>query len=333
MTDAPEHNSAPDGTAEEPVRPTPALHGRISHVIGGKSEGTRKGTPPAFEMTIEGDDGVSTEIRPVAPDGWVEESAAFVAEIRAQTFPVCPICFEENPTSREHVPQESIGGQVMTRTCSRCNNTLGSRLERRFLDWYDDAASVRYSVDHHPEVQGPRFGGRVLFRRDQHGNNLLIPDPSRPQHPDVAKLFAVGTTVASDWRRPTFRLVQMTAAKHAYLAACLAIGGVPGCESADQIRDALLKVRDHPKSGYIPECEAVRRLLVGKTNLAPSGPTLALLERRSAAGEFLISLAGTVVVSWPFPDFPPTGGRRVVDLVEMPDPRDTSGWGSPYIPR
>ena len=42
------------------------------------------------------------------------------------TFDLCPICLDPEPTSEEHVPPQSLGGRVMTLTCNRCNNDLGT---------------------------------------------------------------------------------------------------------------------------------------------------------------------------------------------------------------
>lgn len=36
------------------------------------------------------------------------------------TFDRCSICLQPDPTSREHVPPEAIGGSVMTLTCPIC---------------------------------------------------------------------------------------------------------------------------------------------------------------------------------------------------------------------
>ncbi len=56
------------------------------------------------------------------------------AQVPARFFESCPICGDP-ATDDEHVPPESVGGKVMTRTCRPCNNRLGSHVEADLADW------------------------------------------------------------------------------------------------------------------------------------------------------------------------------------------------------
>jgi hypothetical protein len=94
-------------------------------------------------------------------------SVEILALAGSMDFDRCPICLDPEPTSKEQVPPAALGGSVMTTTCTRCNNELGSRLEAPLLDWWEDAVgSVSLS---HDEVPGARRAARVLLRQKDTG--------------------------------------------------------------------------------------------------------------------------------------------------------------------
>lgn len=71
---------------------------------------------------------------PTAND--VPLTVTLTTEIGPHVFDRCPICLKPEPTEREHLPPESMGGQVQTRTCVPCNNRLGSLVEGDLASWY-----------------------------------------------------------------------------------------------------------------------------------------------------------------------------------------------------
>jgi hypothetical protein len=69
-------------------------------------------------------------------------------------FPVCPICLEPDPDVAEHVPPESLGGRVMTRTCRRCNHDCGTAEDQ-----------LRSFIDLEATVHAQTSDGSVMGRR------------------------------------------------------------------------------------------------------------------------------------------------------------------------
>ena len=102
--------------------------------------------------------------------------------------------------------------------------------------------------------------------------------------------------------------------KSAYLAACLHFGGVPDTPTFLAARDELLQARDATSRRKVHLGPIANQLKVYRTGLAANGPTLALL-RSDHDGEstYLISLAGTLLVEWPFADLDPTASSRMQD--------------------
>jgi len=141
-------------------------------------------------MAIESTTGEQkmTMSHPKVP-GEVTVTARIVARIDYAEFPVCPICLIVGPTSREHVPQETVGGRVMTLTCQRCNNGLGSRLEAHLLDWYDNAIRASYSKE---GIPGRRRGPRLLHRELPTGEFVLFPDVGKTD-PMVHEMLESGS--------------------------------------------------------------------------------------------------------------------------------------------
>jgi hypothetical protein len=95
------------------------------------------------------------------------------------------------------------------------------------------------------------------------------------------------------------------ALKHAYLAACLAIRGVPLTPSAIRIRKELMAVRDAPARNNLPHSHTASRISIVRTYLPPGEQPLALVELPATDTEppqLMLSLADTILVSWPFDD-------------------------------
>lgn len=265
----------------------------------------RKGTPPAHRLLIEPDGGSAPPLsvrlgRPSPADA----TATLISEIGYREFSVCPICFEPGPSSREHVPQGSIGGHVRTLTCGRCNNELGSRLEAEFTDWVFDRL-VHVGAEGEP-VPGRRRIPRVYRRWTDQGEFVWLLDG--PADPGVREMLANGG-INMSFRLPDPARWRLAALKHAYLAACCHLGAIPDTVSAEQIRALLVAAREAPPRSPAELPSIAAGLGIGRTDGPPQGPPLALMAapgRGPGAGvEPWISLAGTVLVGWPLPDAPP----------------------------
>ena len=272
-------------------------------------ESRRRGTPPAHRLLIEPDDGSGPQlsIRLGLPDPEDAATATFVSEIVYREFDECPICRERAPTSREHVPQGSIGGQVRTLTCARCNNGLGSRLEAEFTDWcFDRLVHVGAEGE---GVPGRRRIPRVYRRWTDRGEFVWLFDGR--VDPGVREMLQEGG-ISVFFREPDPARWRLAALKHSYLAACLAaccyLGAVPESRTAVMIRDLLVGARDAPARSSIELSRIAADLGIGRIDGAPLGPPLALMTvpARDSEGlaEAWISLAGTVLVRWPLPDVP-----------------------------
>src|SRR6266487_3704358 len=112
-------------------------------------------------MSIDLADGRVLEIaiRPEATDESIEITT--IEAIQERRFESCPICGAP-ATDDEHVPPESIGGKIMTRTCGPCNHRLGSHVEADLADWHDNALTLpRFGS---AGVRGDRSSGRILWR-------------------------------------------------------------------------------------------------------------------------------------------------------------------------
>lgn len=212
---------------------------------------------------------------------------------------VCPICLDPHPLTREHVPQGALGGTEMTTTCQQCNNEFGSRFEVELQHWFDGAlVDVRFEQ---ADVRGARKGPRIYVLSSE-GKVMLVPDAELAD--EVNGMLEAGTFTLR-YRFPDTRRILIALLKHAYLAACLYLGYVPDIDEAVDIRKALLAARSAPRSEGPPDVPAADRLAVYLSGRPAAGPPLAIMETQPAettqgVPRYLISLAGTVFVSWPF---------------------------------
>nr|WP_246401389.1 HNH endonuclease [Jiangella mangrovi] len=233
--------------------------------------------------------------------------AQFICEIGAGAFPYCPICFDGEADSREHVPPKPLGGIVMANTCSPCNNKLGSRTESALQDWFDDAVYTFYSQDGDPRPFGH---SRVLNLQTPDGEWFQVQErPSNPENRLGSALVEGGVTM--HLALPARAQYKTGLLKNAFLAACLHVGGVPMTASTAEIRAELVATRDARSRRDVqlgPRAEAIRAYRTGQP---ANGKPLALMRTDGVdKPRFLISLAGTILVEWPFPDVDPLRDRR-----------------------
>lgn len=215
-------------------------------------------------------------------------------------FEFCPICYVRPADSREHVPPPAFGGQVMTYTCARCNNTFGSRTESSLQDWYDNAGRVRLTRADHPRPIA-QFRTNLLTTE----TNEFVLMTERGSDPGVEFDQVVGKEELSmEIVPPVFAEVLNGILKSVYLAAALHMGGVPATPSATEIRGELQAVLTASNRADVIAGPRASALSFYRTGTPPTGPPLAVLRDDDRDADF-ISLAGTVLVGWPFPEIDP----------------------------
>lgn len=283
----------------------PPTSSEITAASGRRAAPATRGLPALQELHLELPDGTALDF--TSPVSGQEGQLDLIAPIFPMSFArvgppwtsVCPICLNPRPLTREHVPQKALGGIEMTTTCKKCNNEFGSRFEVELQDWFDGAlVDVRFE---HDDVRGARRGPRIYVLKSE-DKVMLVPDAELAD--EVNGMLEAGTFTLR-YRVPDARRVRIALLKHAYLAACLYLGYVPDIHDAVVIRKALLAARDAPRSHGSPGESAADGLAVYLSGRPAAGPALAIMETQStdnAQGvpRYLISLAGTVFVSWRF---------------------------------
>lgn len=213
-------------------------------------------------------------------------------------FEFCPICGSTDDLTREHVPQRDLGGSVMTLTCKPCNNGLGSRVEDQLKHWFDDAIfDVRFSGGDTP---GKRHVPRILLRPDSEDRVAMMFDVGKVD-PAVDAILTSGTGQIH-YKIPNPRVWRMAALKHAYLAACLALGEVPATDHAAYVRGVLVTTRDSERGQLPPDTGLSQGLRVAQSHQPARGPTIllvALVDDDGLPLDYGFSFAGTLFVSWP----------------------------------
>ena len=128
-----------------------------------------------------------------------------------------------------------------------------------------------------------------------------------------------------DFRPPDPSRFKLAALEHAYLAACLYLGYVPLFSEAEQIRAELVAARDTPRRLPPPPSAHAERLALYRSDLPPQGAPLAIVATRpddpNERPEYLISLAGTLFVSWPFSIVPRSRFFQIVPMFRVASPR------------
>ena len=260
--------------------------------------GVGRGVPVPPGMTIGLPDGQFLEIRHAAAPGAKEFSVTNLQAVSRREFAYCPICLAPNPDSKEHVPQRSVGGQVMTSTCAACNNELGSKVESEFSAWCLDAfVGTRASGSAAP---GRRRLPPVYRRETRGGQFVLLVDGS--VDPAVRAILDA-EKFTFEFRPPSMPLVRVAALKHAYLAACMAVGDIPDSEAAVRVREYLVSVRDAAAPLLAAEAsDAAAALRLARSFLAPGPHSVQVGRNATSPDDLWVVLAGVVAVSWPLPD-------------------------------
>lgn len=154
-----------------PDTPIP-LTGRIRSVRGRNTAEPERGLPKVSEIVLQHGSGrvIEAALKPFDADANLV-TAHVVAPIVGGQFKFCPICHDASATTLEHVPPRAFGGYVMTMTCPRCNNHLGSRTESAMQDWFDGAYRVHYTVEDNPQPFGR---DRAFLRKTVDGEFVIL---------------------------------------------------------------------------------------------------------------------------------------------------------------
>lgn len=217
-----------------------------------------------------------------------------IAPIPAHFFNDCPICGDP-ATTAEHVPPAAIGGRVVTRTCERCNNQLGTRVEPDLIDWVDGAVGrVAFTGE---AVMGPRCAHRVLHRTTPTGEFVLVIDGRFDE--SIRDLLNAGevefTATAPDPNR-----LALAALKQAYLSACVHLRAIPA--GTEQLRAELLLARDAPSREEVPYSPIAAGVEVLRLDPAsgtpPAEPLVHAVAQIDSVVENGALLGGVVFVSW-----------------------------------
>lgn len=259
-------------------------------------------------MEVVGADGARTlRVADLPTPGSVTVALTSSCASDAVRFDQCPICLRPGPDSDEHVGPSALGGAKLTKTCTGCNNELGSKLDATLIAWCTETQR-RVAVTS-PAFLGHRYFPSVDVRGTDNGQFALLVDG--PVHPDIRDALVSGE-LAVRYSPHNMRRVRLAALKNAYLAACILNGRIPDGDTADAVRDALMKVRDSSRSTALPVCAAADTLEIGRSFMASDGEPVALAHGSGTEGEppLWISFAGVFATSWPLPDQPQVAQRK-----------------------
>lgn len=167
-------------------------------------------------------------------------------------------------------------------------------------DWFDRACRIRVTVsgNHRPLAED-----RALIRQTADGMMIFVLDGAQEEDrwSEHLQPGASGDVRFIQPRRAEFMNGLL---KSAYLAACLHLKTVPDVPSSAEIRRELLAARDARSRRDVALGSRAASLNAYRTDRPATGPQLALM-RDATDSRFLISLAGTVLVDWPFPEISP----------------------------
>jgi hypothetical protein len=281
------------GAEASAVSPKIGQPGVIASVTG---HGTSRGIPEVHQVSIQMDDGSVLETRMPTPQGVKVSGGLLPVDVEYFNFGECPICLVPSPSSREHVPPHSIGGNVRTLTCERCNNEFGSRFEPHLQTWYEKSLGwVRISGG---DVPGRRNGGEYLYRETLTGELVFF--QTGRSDPNFDRMIQGGKIEITfpAFNEKAFRLAAL---KTAYVAACLIMKEVPRTERAAAIRAELMAARDRDRGEDYELSALAQSIQVSRTAADPVPGEIALVEMTEADGStfFAVSFNRVFAVDWP----------------------------------
>lgn len=211
-------------------------------------------------------------------------------------FDRCPICLVGPADSAEDVPPRSISGTVLTRTCRRCNNELGAKIDRHLAAFCgDEVLDLRVVVQ---GVQGVRKVGRAAIRRTEGGTPIIIPREREPSNVRAALNSGAEMRITYSLE-PDQARVKLGILKSAYLAGCVGAQTIIDSPTARRLRAEILAARDAPST-------AVLKVRTDPSFRSGPGEQTRMPTSFYMDGEEIgISLARVLFVEWPLSDVPP----------------------------
>lgn len=281
------------GVEASGVPPKIGQSGVIASVTG---HGTARGIPEVHHLSLQMDDGSVLETRMPTPQGVKVSGGVLPVNFEYFNFGECPICLVPSPSSREHVPPHSIGGNVRTLTCERCNNEFGSRFEPHLQTWYERSLGrVRISGG---DVPGRRNNGEYLYRETLTGELVLFQTGRSDLNFDRMIQGGRIEITFPEFNEKAFRLA---AIKTGYLAACVIMKEVPRTERAAAIRAELMAARDRDRGEDYELSDLARSIQVSRTAADPVPGEIALVEMTEPDGStfFAVSFNRVFAIDWP----------------------------------
>ncbi|MFT4307304.1 MAG: HNH endonuclease [Microbacterium sp.] len=276
--------------------------------VFGKTDG--RGVPELSRATLRMQDGSLVEARMPQPVGDETTFRAVPATFEFIDLGTCPICLTASPSSREHVPPHSIGGNVLTLTCERCNNEFGSKFEPHLQGWYENSiGKVKISG---AAVGGRRFAGEYLVRENTAGGFILFQHGSRD--PAVDQILQNGGSFEMTYPQADTTRTHVAAVKSAYLAACVTMRVVPTSPRAKALRADLLAARDAPRSQRLKLSPLMKSIRVARSASEPAPGELVLMVEGGTeqnSPRFVLSFNRVFAVDWPLE---PITGFHVLEL-------------------
>jgi hypothetical protein len=245
-------------------------------------------------LSIQLPDGEIVEMSPPPSDG-DPTKIDLVEVLHPHIFDRCPICAAP-ATSDEHLPPESLGGSVLTRTCNPCNNKFGGYVEPDLLYWFTcTIPAPRFRSEN---VPGARKSGKIAYRETGDGRFILLIDGK--SDPDLEEMLGSGevdlTGLLPDRNR--YRLALL---KQAYLAMCIKLKDVPQGALPEQVRHDLIATRNAPRRQDVPISTLALGQVVRRFD-RPISTNPAMLAIYNEEGNKCpgVLLVGRVFVAWEF---------------------------------
>ncbi len=264
--------------------------------VYGKADG--RGIPELSRATFRLNDGFLLEARMPRPVGNEITFRALPVLFEFIDLGICPICLTPDPTSREHVPPHSIGGNALILTCEQCNNEFGSKYEPHLQRWYE--GSIGKVTLSGADVTGRRFAGEYLVRENPTGGFILFQQGK--SDPAVDRILQAGAPFEMTYSEADTARMHIAAVKSAYLAACVAMRAVPRTPRADVLRAELLALRDLPRSHRLQLSPLMESIRVARSAAEPAPGDIMLMTGPGADNSttrFVISFSRVFAVDWP----------------------------------
>lgn len=133
----------------------------------------------------------------------------------------------------------------MTSTCDRCNNKLGSLIDKPLVDsMFGRFASFKLSTEESNGVPGFRTYRNVRIARGEgHERAIWLDGEKNAKHHE---LLAGAGAFQAKIRLPDPKAVYLGELKNLYLAGCVIAGEILSGPTSERVREDLVAIRDNP---------------------------------------------------------------------------------------